>query len=251
MNKNIFFYHGFRKSSDVLIEKAKIPASCKGKGAGGQSDGFYVWNNIEKAKEYLSGYICDNPVICKIKTNADNFEYPQWQFDYEALGFLQEPEYEEQKNIRKKLALLFVKYKDKLPDSYKEDLKNNKENGFNLLCVNETRYGSVRIMIETNKSTYRTALYEGFLAVSGCEQILNDYMCKHSKGYLAEYNDLMQECLPYHNLAFKYVGDKDLEVVDVYDGKGNKSMDLTKQFLPEKYQSQLLNSFALNKHNIR
>lgn len=251
MNNNIFFYHGFRKSEDICIENANIPVVCKGKGAGGQSDGFYVWNNLEKSKEYLAGYICDNPVICKIKINADDFKYPQWQFDYEALGFLHEIDYDKQKNFRKKLALLFVKYKDDLPDNYKSDLKNSGENGFDLLGVNETKYGAVRILIEANKSGLRTALYEGFLDVSGCEQLLNDYMCKHSKGYLAEYNNLMREGLSCYNLAFKYVGDKDLEVVDVYDGQGNKNLNLTKQFLPEKNQAQLLSPFALNKYHLR
>lgn len=251
MNSSIFLFHGFRKSEDVCIENANIPALCKGEGAGGQSNGFYVWNNMEKTKEYLGGYICDNPVICKIKINADDFKYPQWQFDYEALGFLHETDYEKQKNLRKKFALLFVKYKDELPDNYKEDLKNIGENGFDLLCVNETRHGAIRILVEPNKSSYRTALYEGFLDVSGCEQLLNDYMCKHSKGYLSEYNNLMKECLSYHNLAFKYVGDKNLEVVAVYDGLGNKSSNLTKQFLPERSQSQLLNSLTFNKNHLR
>ena len=251
MNSSIFLYHGFRKSEDVCITNAHIPAEHKGKGAGGQSDGFYVWNNIEKTKEYLGGYVCDNPVICKIKINADDFKYPQWQFDYEALGFLHETDYEKQKNLRKKFALLFVKYKNNLPDNYKEDLKNCGSNGFNLLGVNETRHGAVRILIEPNKSNYRTALYEGFLDVSACEQVLSDYMCKHSNGYLAEYNNLMKECLSHHNLAFKYVGDTDLEVVDVYDGNGDKNANLTKQFLPKKNQTKFLNLLTSNNNHIR
>ena len=134
--------------------------------------------------------------------------------------------------------------------NYKEDLKNLGENGFELLFANETKYGAVRILIEPNKSNARLALYEGNLLYSGCEQALNDYMCTHSDGYLKEYNELLKEGLSCHNVAFKYVGNKKLEVVDVYDGLGNKNTDLTKQFLPEKKQQDLPVSMILrNMHS--
>ena len=189
MTNEIFLYHGLRKSSDMQIVDGHIPVSCRGKGAGGQSDGFYVWNNLEKAKEYLGGNICDDPAICKIKTFADDFKYPQWQIDYEALGNLNEVDCEKQEKIRKKLAKLFVKYKNEIAEScdYKEDLKNSGEHGFELFGVNQTKYGAVRLLIHPNKSNCRAALYEGNLMFSGCEQVLNDYMCAHSEGYLKEY----------------------------------------------------------------
>lgn len=252
MSGDLFLYHGFRKSEDVRIENANIPVSCRGEGAGGQSDGFYVWNNLEKAKEYLGGYKCDNPVICKIKVPEDEVKYPQWQIDYEALGNFTDTDYEKQKQMCTKLAKLFVKYKAELPAScnYKEDLKNLGENGFELLFANETKYGAVRILIEPNKSNSRLALYEGNLLYSGCEQALTDYMCTHSDGYLKEYNELLKEGLSCHNVAFKYVGSKELEVVDIYDGLGNKNTDLTKQFLPEKKQQTLLASMIFrNMHS--
>lgn len=249
MTDEIFLHHGFRKSSDIHIVEGYIPVSCRGEGAGGQSNGFYVWNNLEKAKEYLGGYICDNPVICTIKTSSDDFKYPQWQIDYEALGNLNEVDCEKQEELRKKLAKLFVKYKNEIAGScdYKEDLKNLGENGFELLGVNETKYGAVRLLIYPNKSNCRTALYEGNLMFSGCEQALNDYMCAHSDGYLNEYNDLLKESLSCYGAALKYVGNKKLEVVSIYDEKGNKNQNLTEQFLPKKTNKSLSVSVVLNK----
>ena len=60
----------------------------------------------------------------------------------------------------------------------------------------------------------------------------------------------MKEGLSCHNVGFKYVGSKELEVVDIYDGLGNKNTDLTKQFLPEKKQQTLLASMIFrNMHS--
>lgn len=249
MSDKIFLYHGFRNYSDVQIIDGSIPATCRGEGAGGQSDGFYVWNNIKKTTEYLGGYKCNNAVICQIEVPENEFKYPDWQLDYEALGKLHDDDYEKQKEVITKLAKLFMKYKHEAPN-HQQDL-SKPEHGFELIGASETKFGTRIRIIPNKKTSQRLALYEGDLSVSGCEQVLNDYMCSHSQGYLDEYNALLKESLSCFNGALKYVGNKELKVSDVFNQNGNKDRNLTNTFLPDKDNQTLPMSLVLDKRYSR
>lgn len=224
----ITLFHGFRKQSDATIVNGKIPVSCRGEGAGGQSDGFYIWNNKEKTVDYLKGYKCENPVICEIEVSANDIKYPDWQLDYEALGVIPDRDEEKQRTLRNKLAGLFSKHLPEVPN-YKDDLRQA-EKGFEVRIIKENKWGTA-IKVAPNGSSSLIGLYEGNLSVSGCEQTLNDYMCKHSAGYRKEYNELMKESLSCFNGALKYTGKHELNVSALYDEKGEHNLQLEAQLL--------------------
>lgn len=249
MTDEIFLYHGFRNASDVQISNGHIPVSCRGEGAGGQSDGFYVWNNMKKSTEYLGGYKCNDAVICKIGVPEKELKYPEWQLDYEAIGSFNDNDYDKQKEFCTKLAKLFIKYRKDIPNHQQE--LSELPNGFNVLRATETKWGAVIKISPSDRPSSRRGLYEGDMLMSGCEQALNDYMCSRSPGYLAEYNSLLKESLSIYNGALKYIGDKELKVLDVYTEEGKKSQNLTERFLPERKMQSLPISVMMGNGQLR
>ena len=58
-----------------------------GNGVGGQSDGFFVWNNKERAVEHLTNFLLKgktgNGLLVGTNVYKSAISYPNWQFDLE------------------------------------------------------------------------------------------------------------------------------------------------------------------------
>lgn len=215
MDDNISFFHSFRNTLDAPRDQWKITPDYKGLGVGGQSDGFYVWNNFDKAKEYLSlNGSNKNCLICEVSVPKKDIKHPNWQIDYEALGRPQDTFETETNELKNNLASLFLKYQKDVPN-YEEDLKNG-EYGFSITSYHQNKYDTL-IKITPTNSSKKTCLYEGDLATSGYEQALNDYMCANSSGYFQEYNELMLQSLDCFHSALKYTGKETLNVRNNYE----------------------------------
>lgn len=239
MSEHIFLYHGFRNAADAQIVDGYIPETCRGTGAGGQKSGFYVWNNAAKTAEYL-GFCrsAQDGVICQIQTPLKQIKYPDWQFDYESLGTLDDTGYVKHNALRQKMADLLEKYLEKCPN-LTTDMQKAPE-GFILLGIAHNKNGA-RVQISPNATpNLRTALYEGNVQLSGCEQALSDYMCAHSSGYRLEYDRLLLEALDCHGVALKYVGAEKLKVYDVFDADGKVDNALRRKYLPNERAPEMV-----------
>ena len=239
MPEHTFLYHGFRNDADVQIVDGNIPTSCRGTGAGGQKSGFYVWNNVAKTAEYL-GFcrLAQNGVICQIQTPLKQIKYPDWQFDYESLGVLDDTGYVKHNALRQKMADMLEKYQAECPN-LAADMQNAPE-GFSLLGIVHNKNGA-RVLVSPNATpNLRTALYEGNVQLSGCEQTLNDYMCAHSAAYRQEYDRLLLEALECHGVALKYVGAEKLKVHDVFNADGKVDNDLRRKYLPDEKAPEMV-----------
>ncbi len=243
----VTFWHA-TTNSDVLKSFLDDGAKAIGKGVGGQSSGFYVWNNKEKAVSHLTKFLfkkrnSTKGLIIGTKIKKSEISFPIWQFDLENCYILNPLliKYQDQiiniKNLQYIPARHFNKDEIKTVDFVKrgrffeDDLCSfvieEKPTSFKrtvFFTENETEdldlyQALINKMCENNifKQDFDKILFESALDTNAIN--LKNFLI-HA-GY-TQFNDI--------GYGFKYCGNKPLRINEIfYIKKDDKGQNITTQ----------------------
>lgn len=173
-----------------------------GKGLGGQSDGFYVWNKKEEAVSHFSDFLSVDKgagLLIGVTVDKQALTYPNWQFDVEEASALNP---------------LFFKYKElivsiKNLDYFDKDQKKT------IKFIKPTPYATEqRFILHFRTSHGCRSVTIGDCATLGLAELqaLIDKLCENTK-FRQDYNHLLQTHITgSKRLALKYCGQKPLPV---------------------------------------
>ena len=198
----ITFWH-ISDNPEALKSFLNNGAQAIGKGYGGQTTGFYVWNRKENAVSHLTDFLGEGKAIegllIGVTLDKDKLTYPNWQFDVEQA---------------KKLNSLFFKYKESISEIKNLDYIDDDGTKRIIDSIKISRFATEQKCNLIFKSSFsRTNMSIGDSGIRVAEfQALIDTLCKNPK-FREDYNKLLQEsATTSKRLALKYCGKEHLPV---------------------------------------
>lgn len=215
----IMLWHATAKT-EALKSFLDEGAKSTGRGMGGQSPGFYVWDDKTDAISHLTHHIGEDGAIegllVGVTAHKNDLHYPTWQFDIETAKVLNALLYRHQ-GLLSNIKNLEYQYEGK--DGLEKDIILSVKTTFN----STAEQFKLRFFRENSIGTY--SLGCGGIAAVGMQQALIDELCKYPE-FKKDYDQLLQEVVshPTKELALKYCGKKPLPVDEIShvqaDGQG-------------------------------
>ena len=239
--ETVTFYHVSTEVSDFK-SFFREGAKAVGKGIGGQTDGFFVWTNEQKAIRHFSHFLNDftnEAMIIGITVPKADISYPIWQQDMEvAYGiydlwkkygdFINQKGHNLNITFDKKHQTFGWNFKKITDFSYEKEYSNFAKKYYEDICF--------KGIDETGKSI-KKAIWEepGGAEDSVNFQILTDWLCQNNSDFRKDYDALMQKIITHsqHGFALKYTGTASLPITSAQHVKINEDGSIQKTIVFE------------------
>ncbi|MGN0919656.1 MAG: hypothetical protein ACI4OR_02725 [Alphaproteobacteria bacterium] len=222
VSDKITLWH-FAKDSQALKSFLNDGAKAIGIGKGGQTNGFFVWNQKKGALSHFKNFLYKEEaaegVLVGVNIHVKDIGYPTWQFDVE---------------IAKALNPLLFKYKKEIAQI--QDLAYTDCTGEHqtISKIRPTHLASAESCVfqfKINRSLTSLAIgnNNGIWGVDMFQAVI-DHMCQNPE-FKKEYDTLLQEKVKKaEKLAVKYCGQENLPVDEiVYVHKNEQEIDKEQQ----------------------